>query len=314
MKDLSLRTTTIYYLVTTITLLVTLLSIFFPLFINTYGTLISIILIIGIGIPHGATDNIVFNYLSEQNICIACQIRFYLTYIFSALIYAIFWYLSPSFSLIAFIIISIYHLGQSNLYYLSLPKNKILEASIYSFWGLFVVFAPIISNSQEVIAILENFLSRDWIINLEHKEYFLVFIIILNSIILGLLFLFEYATKQEMFREILNLFVLGLLFYTTPLMISFGVYFGLWHSLGSTFDQIQFIRKYNSKFNFVDFYLKSIPLTLISILVFVAFYLFFFYFNYQPFQKTSLIIGLFFINLAAITLPHTIIRDKLYVR
>ncbi|MBV8882853.1 MAG: Brp/Blh family beta-carotene 15,15'-dioxygenase [Chroococcidiopsidaceae cyanobacterium CP_BM_RX_35] len=314
MKDLSLRTPIIYYLVITLTISVAILSVFFPVFTNTYGTLIAIILIVGIGIPHGATDHLVFKYLSEHNICVACQIRFYLIYIFSALGYAIFWYLFPFFSLVVFIGISVYHLGQSNLHYLSLPKNKILETSIYASWGLFVVFAPIISNSREVIAILENFLSKAWIINLENKEYFLVFIIILNSVVLSLLLIFKYANMKEIFRESLNLLVLSLLFYTTPLMVSFGVYFGLWHSLGSTFDQIQFIRKYNSKFNFVDFYLKSIPLTLISISIFIVFYLFFLHFNHLDFQKSNLIIGLFFINLAAITLPHTIIRDKLYIK
>ncbi len=110
MKDLSLRTPIIYYLVIAITISVTLLSVFFPLFINTYGTSIAIILIVGIGIPHGATDHLVFKYLSEYNSCTACQIRFYLIYIFYALVYAIFWYLFPCFSPVTFIIISIYHL------------------------------------------------------------------------------------------------------------------------------------------------------------------------------------------------------------
>ncbi len=196
---------------------------------------------------------------------------------------------------------------------MSLPKNKLLETFIYASWGLFVIFAPIIFNSKKVIAILENFLSRTWIINLENKEYFLVSIIILNFVIMSLLFIFKCVTKQELIKEILNLLVLGLLFYTAPLMTSFGVYFGFWHSLGSTFDQIQFVRKYDFKFNFVDFYLKSVPLTLISISVFTLFYFFLFHFNPQSFQESNLIIGYFFINLAAITLPHTIIRDKLYI-
>ncbi len=139
---------------------------------------------------------------------------------------------------------------------------------IYSSWGLFVVFLPIISNSKEVIAILQISLSGNRI-NLENKEYFLLLIILLNSLIISVLFMFKYITKKELLRETLNLLVLSLLFYTAPLMVSFGVYFGLWHSLGSTFDQIQFIRRYDLQFDFVDFYLKSIPLNVISIAAFI---------------------------------------------
>jgi len=311
MKDVSLRTPIIYYLIIAITILIAFLSVCLPSFINTYGILIAIVLIGGIGIPHGATDHLVFNYLSGNSICITRKAKFYLSYIFSALVYAIFWYLFPSFSLVTFIIISIYHLGQSNLYYLSLPKNNIIKTLIYSSWGLVVVFAPIISNSKEVITILEISLGENRI-NLENKEYFLLLIILLNSLIISVLFMFKYVTKKELLRETLNLLVLSLLFYTALLMVSFGVYFGLWHSLGFTFAQIQFIRRYDLQFDFVDFYLKSIPLTVISIAAFILSYLFLIHLNH--FQKDlNLTISWFFIGLAAITLPHTITRDRLYI-
>ena len=312
MNNLSLRTPIIYCLIITITLLITFWSWLLPSFINTYGILISFIFIVGIGIPHGATDHLVFNYLFRDKLCMIYKVKFYLFYIFLALIYVISWYLFPTFSLAAFIIISVYHLGQSNLFYLSLPKNKIIKTLIYSSWGLFVIFAPIISNSKEVIAILKTFLDESWIINIENQEYLLALIVFSNFLILSILFVFKYLTKQELLREILNLTVLSLLFYTAPLMVSFGVYFGLWHSLGSSLDQIQFIRKYDLKFDFANFYIKSIPLTLISITAFILSYLFLVHFNYSQ-QDINITISWFFIGLAAITLPHTIIRDRLYI-
>ncbi len=273
-------------------------------------------LICFIGIPHGATDHVVFKYLSADKLSlINIIIKFYLFYIVAILAYSLFWYLFPSFSLIIFIVISAYHLGQSNLYYLSLPKNKILKTFIYFSWGLFVVFGPILSNSKEVIAILENILGITWIVNLDNKEYFLALIILLNSLIISALFIFKYANNKELLREALNLSVLAILFYTAPLMVSFGVYFCLWHSLGSTFDQLQLIRKSNLKFNLLDVYLQYIPLTIIALLVFITVYCFLAHFNknLSP-ENLNAIIGLFFIGLAAITLPHTIIRDKLYSR
>ncbi len=147
MKSLSSRTPLIYYLIITITLLISILSIFSPSVINTYGNLFIIILIVFIGIPHGATDHVVFNYLSDSKpSTIYIIINFYLGYIFLILAYSVCWYLFLSFSLIIFIIISAYHLGQSNLYYLTLPKKRLAKTLIYVSWGLFVIFGPIISN------------------------------------------------------------------------------------------------------------------------------------------------------------------------
>lgn len=269
-----------------------------------------------IGIPHGATDHVVFNCLSAKKLSlINLVINFYLFYIVAILAYSLCWYLFPSVSLISFIMISAYHLGQSNLYYLSLPENKIIKTFIYFPWGLFVVFGPILSNSKEVIAILENILGITWVINLDNKEYFLGLIIFVNSLIISALFIFNYVNNEELLRETLNLSVLALLFYTAPLMVSFGVYFCLWHSLGSTFDQLQLLRKSHLNFNLIDVYLQSIPLSIIAIVIFITTYCFLAHFNknLSP-ENLNAIIGLFFIGLAAITLPHTIIRDKLYSR
>ncbi|MGI8502266.1 MAG: Brp/Blh family beta-carotene 15,15'-dioxygenase [Hassallia sp.] len=107
--------------------------------------------------------------------------------------------------------------------------------------------------------------------------------------------------------------ILGLLFYITPLIISFGVYFGLWHSLGSTFDQLEYLKKVNSKVSLISYYLKSIPLSIISIMFLIIIALFLNNFNVQELQKhLNTTMASFFIFIASITLPHTIIRDKLY--
>jgi Brp/Blh family beta-carotene 15,15'-monooxygenase len=137
----------------------------------------------------------------------------------------------------------------------------------------------------------------------------LEFIIIFNFLILSGLFILKYVHHKDLFREYLNLLVLSILFYTTPLIISFGVYFGLWHSLGSTFDQIQFLKQKNSKFNIIDFSLKSIPLSIVSFIFFLIITLKLTNFSTQDLSSKT---ASFFIFLATITLPHTIMRDKLY--
>lgn len=311
-QKLSLRTTVIYYLVVTITLIVSFLSVCFSSFIHAYGLLFASLLILFIGVPHGATDHLVFNFLSKNNISVRATIRFYLLYIFSALAYALCWLLFPSLSLNIFIIISVYHLGQSNFHYLTLP-NKIIKAFIYSCWGLFIISAPLIFKAQEAKAISQSFNWQLWLINIENKQQFLLILVILNILVINGLFSCKYITQKELLREHLNLLVLGLLFYTNPLIISFGIYFSLWHSLGSTFDQIQLFKRGDRNINLISFYLKAMPLTIASLTIFLAVSLILVNFNIQELAKNlNTIIALFFIFLATITLPHTIIRDRLY--
>ena len=304
-----MRTLVIYSVVVTITLLIILLSFCFPLFVNNYGVILVVILILGIGIPHGATDYVVDNYLSENTL--NHYLKFYLFYLICVSLYLLTWYLFPSVSLAGFILISSYNLGQSNLYYLSLP-DKVLTSFIYSLWGLFAVLGPIFANVQQVLAILESFFSTIWIEGLVNQEYLLIVLIGLNFLTISMLFIFHYATEKEFIQEALNLSLLGLLFYSAPLLVSFGVYFGLWHSLGSTFDQIQLIRKYNQKFSFSDFYLCSLPLSVVSILGFIAGYLFLAHYNVTAQNDLNSLTCLFFIGIAALTVPHTFVRNKIY--
>ena len=62
------------------------------------------------GIPHGSIDNVIF--LNETKIS---KSKFYFLYILSILIYSVFWYIIPLYSLILFFLISSYHFGESQL-------------------------------------------------------------------------------------------------------------------------------------------------------------------------------------------------------
>ncbi|MEH2067705.1 MAG: Brp/Blh family beta-carotene 15,15'-dioxygenase [Nostoc sp.] len=309
---MNLRTPLIFYLVVSVTLIVSLLSIAFPVFANFYGLFLVGLLVCFVGIPHGATDHLVFYALNKNNNYLINKVKFYFFYVFSILAYTICWYLLPSLTFNIFLTISIYHLGQSNLYYLHLP-NKIIKTCIYCCWGLFIITAAVVSNPQEVNYITQYLSSDIWLSDINIRKYFLLLIIIINFLTIGLLFSLKYANKKDLIREYLILSVLGILFYTTPLMISFGIYFSIWHSLGSTFDQIELLRNNTDNLKITDFYLRAIPLSIISIIFLILVALFLNNFNIQELEKNlNATMAAFFIFLAAITFPHTIIRDKLY--
>jgi Brp/Blh family beta-carotene 15,15'-monooxygenase len=310
MNSLSFRTSLIYRSVITFTLLISIIAACFPDWMNQYGTDFVVLLIVLIGVPHGVADCLIFKY-SDHGGCINQKAKFYLSYILLMFVSVLCLYIAPNAAISAFIAISAYHLGQAHLCCLSIPKSKLYRVFIYSCWGAFVIFAPIMANSEAVTEICSQFFNNTWVVDLLKQKYLLPSIIILNLINLGVLIQHHYISRHNCLIEILNLLVLFFLFHTTSLIVSFGVYFTLWHSLSSTLDQIKSIRCHNPTFGFKAFHLQTVPLTLILIFLFIAAQLFFSRFNFYQ-SNTSLITSLFFGSLAAITLPHALLRDRLY--
>lgn len=309
-SHLSFRTPLIYRFVIAITLLVSVLAVCFPSWVNTYGTDFVVLLIVAIDVPHGAADCLNFKYSSPSG-SVNQKAKFYLFYILLILAGILGWYLAPNVAISIFITISAYHLGQSNLYYLVLPQNSLSRVLIYGCWGAFIIFASILSNPTEVTEICNQFLGSTCIIALLNQKYLVVITIALNFLILSFLVQYHYISKQDCLKEVFNILILAVLFYTAPLIISFGIYFTLWHSLGSTLDQIKFIHQYDSTFGFSTFYLRVIPLTFISVLLLaIAEVLLHEFSFYQP--SLTAATSLFFGSLAAITLPHALLRDELY--
>ena len=86
------------------------------------------ILLIGFGIPHGALDHKIL--FARGSFCFKEKMRFYFKYISLMICMGSFWYFSPYFAFIFFMIISAYHFGQSQLYYIKLNfKIDILTQS-----------------------------------------------------------------------------------------------------------------------------------------------------------------------------------------
>ena len=87
------------------------------LFVSS-SLVVALVLIVFIGIPHGANDHLLFFNLINKSVDKNNKksILFFASYIGLIILYVCCWYLFPTFSLGLFILISIYHFGQSNLY------------------------------------------------------------------------------------------------------------------------------------------------------------------------------------------------------
>jgi Brp/Blh family beta-carotene 15,15'-monooxygenase len=147
--------------------------------------------------------------------------------------------------------------------------------------------------------------------NLLNQNYLVVIIIVFNLLIFSFLKQQHYFSEQAYFKEIFNLIALAVLFCSAPLTVSFGVYFTLWHSLGSILDPVKFIHQYDPDFSLKTFYRQVDLLTLLSIFLFAIAEFILSQFNLHLFNSTVLM-GLFFISLATITLPPALTRENLY--
>ena len=85
---------------------------------------ISLFFIIFMGIPHGALDGAISVTLGFTK-SFYLQVRFIITYLLVATLVVVMWYFLPVFSLILFLIVSIFHFGcgdlnwkNNNLYYI----------------------------------------------------------------------------------------------------------------------------------------------------------------------------------------------------
>ena len=85
---------------------------------------ISLFFIIFMGIPHGALDGAISVSLGFTK-SIYLQVRFIITYLFVATLVVVLWYFLPVFSLILFLILSIFH--YSLLFLWVFPMELLME-------------------------------------------------------------------------------------------------------------------------------------------------------------------------------------------
>jgi hypothetical protein len=104
-----------------------------------------------IGIPHGATDNHVFHHVLPRG----RALPFYAGYLLIAAAYGGLWALAPGASLVLFLLLSVYHFGQSNLFYTAIPEDAGVKKLLYLPWGAFNLFPPILFRYDQAAPVIE---------------------------------------------------------------------------------------------------------------------------------------------------------------
>ncbi|RIW14514.1 beta-carotene 15,15'-monooxygenase [Algoriphagus lacus] len=253
-------------------------------------TLVAVILLT-VGIPHGAIDHLLTNPQLERR----SFTRFLIHYLLLIAVYSILWYMAPIPALAAFLLMSAYHFGQSHFLAQNQPNHT--AWAVYGLRGGYFLAAILCGDleaTQEILApILEFELSP------------------VSRLLLVAGFGFISGISQLVFGpkftaiQALELLVLGPTLYFSPLLVGFVVYFGFWHSLPSMLVEYSYLKNLPFCNSLGKFSLQLLPFSVISvigmgILLSVG----------TRFLTGQELILMFFVIISLISFPHILYMDK----
>ena len=265
---------------------------------------ICLLLILSIGISHGALDNQKGKRLS-QLYNIKNSYFFYLIYSMIGLCIIVFWLFSPTISLIIFLIVASYHFGKEDTEFLIKNKNA-SNLILYFLKGSLIIIAPLIFHFTETINIFKLLLiqNESFFLFLEFIEFNkILFFALLTSLLVNVYYFINNfkIINTLIFFDFLSILVLN--YFLSPL-IAFTIYFCFLHSFRHSITLINEIDKNNFKNGVYIFVKKAIPLTLLT----AFFYGVSLYFLSNYYQLSDAILKVIFIGLASLTFPHILLE------
>ena len=295
-----------FYPVTRITIVLFALIISFVPLPSSFIQIISIALILGIGIMHGATDHVLFLMNECNTIKRSIPKLFFTHYFFFLGAMGIIWWIAPFPALIIFLGISAYHFGQTQLQYLPMRENALGKKILYLFWGASVLGMLIFGSTATSVTLLQStFPEALWVDTLLQYGMYIFFTCLGLAMLLIPIIGFN-LNKKAALVEALELLIIAVFSYSTDLLTSFALFFGLWHSLRATQLQIGKIARHDA-YNVKQFVIQSLPFFAISLLGIGLLY-----FAGSYFQQQIIPEMLFLIAISMLSMPHIIIYDKFF--
>ena len=252
---------------------------------------VAFLLIVSLGILHGANDLLILSkgkknkntYIKHLFVYLLIMLFCVLTYFFSSFL-----------AISLFILLSSYHFGEEHLGE-KIAVNSIFNFFYYMSYGVFIFSMLFYESTANVDEIMRE------LTNTTFTKLQIKFSLILSSFILLVMSLYLVLKKivdvKKLLKEIFYLGLLFLVFKTSTLILSFAVYFILWHSIPSIINQVEFVYGDLTKKSLLSYVKKAIIYWVISIIgMFVI---------YQLIPHMSLFSTIIFVVLFAVTAPHT---------
>lgn len=270
-------------------------------FHNNIEDIFAYVLILSLGILHGANDIKLIQKTSELSHESQKTKLYKILISYSSIITLsiLSFYFLPAFALFLFIFFSAYHFGEQH-WSSKVHHQSITSRIMYTSYGFIILFMLFFNNSEEVTIIINN------ITGISFTKNFYLYILIFS----GLCFLtinikenIHSKIKSNPVEEIFYLFLFFIVFYTASLLWAFAIYFIFWHSIPSLADQVYYLYGDYKKKNFYKYLKSSFLYWLISI---IALSILYFVFD----DQNHLFLSIFFILIAAITFPHVLVMAK----
>ena len=270
------------------------------LFSVNYQDMFGFSLILSIGLIHGANDLLIIkrNTSSDTNFS---QFKSFIKYFGIVLAGLIFFYFFPSFALISFILVSIYHFGEQHIEAIPLDKNLKNSRRYISIisHGILLFTIIFMNNTKVVVDVFSSF-------NIVFLNYnFLIIILIITSILYASILIIKKDLQLFLISEILFFGLFYFLSITSSLILCFSVYFIFFHSILSIKDQVKYIYGSNNSKSLKRYIKNSLPYFILALIFLILFYI------YTEIDNNDLL-PIIFTFLAAITFPHVLVIEKMY--
>ncbi|MFT7389405.1 MAG: Brp/Blh family beta-carotene 15,15'-monooxygenase [Candidatus Endobugula sp.] len=249
---------------------------------------LAIATILLIGVPHGGLDGALARRIGWPS-GLMSWLGFHLAYIALAAMVAGVWWLFPLFSLVIFLLISALHFGASDI------------ADIGSDWlpwlthgGLVCIVIPSLqaTSVEPIFAVLAGVTNADLIMR------------VISTLFVPWAFCFigycGYTYYKPQYRKpLISLMILVGLTSILPPLISFSLYFCLWHSRG------HMLRLWR-RIALIDRNRSLREAAVYTLLAWISLGIIFYWFKGTA---TDSLMQITFIGLAALTLPHMLLVD-----
>ncbi len=270
------------------------------LFSVNYQDMVGFSLILSVGLIHGANDLLIIkrNTSSDTNFS---QFKSFIKYFGIVLAGLIFFYFFPSFALISFILVSIYHFGEQHIEAIPLDKNLKNSRRYISIisHGILLFTIIFMNNTKVVVDVFSSF-------NIVFLNYnFLIIILIITSILYASILIIKKDLQPFLISEILFFGLFYFLSITSSLILCFSVYFIFFHSILSIKDQVKYIYGSNNSKSLKRYIKNSLPYFILALIFLILFYI------YTDIDNNDLL-PIIFTFLAAITFPHVLVIEKMY--
>ena len=265
-----------------------------------YQDILGFILILSIGVIHGANDLLIIKKYTRKN-SLKSQISYFLYYLGLVFLGFIFFYLFPSIALLSFVLVSIYHFGEQHWEVNTSNADFINTKRIYPIilHGL-VFFVIVFMNNIDIVndvLLSFNTISLDY-------TYLRILLIVLFLIYMSLLLLYK-SIRGYFVDEFIFFILLFLLTLNSSLIFGFSIYFIFFHSVLSIKDQVKYIYGDDNSQYIKKYLISALPYFILALLFLIGSYLFI------DFESLD-ILPIMFTFLAAITFPHVIVIEKMY--